>query len=37
MHFKKVKAIHEDDCRQGFGHVNLPGALACGCFKTVYR
>ena len=28
MHLKKVKAIHEDDCRRGFGHVNLPGALA---------
>ena len=28
MHLKKVRAIHEDDCRRGFGHVNLPGALA---------
>jgi integron integrase len=28
MHLKKVRAIHEDDCKRGFGHVNLPGALA---------
>ncbi len=26
-HLKKVRAIHENDCRRGFGHVNLPGAL----------
>jgi len=28
VHLKKVKALHEDDCKRGFGHVNLPGALA---------
>jgi integron integrase len=28
MQLKKVKAIHEKDCKDGFGHVNLPGALA---------
>jgi len=28
MHLKKVRAIHENDCSHGFGHVNLPGALA---------
>ena len=27
VHLKKVKALHEDDCKRGFGHVNLPGAL----------
>jgi len=27
-HLKRVRAIHENDCNRGFGHVNLPGALA---------
>jgi integron integrase len=28
MHLKKGRAVHENDCSQGFGRVNLPGALA---------
>ena len=28
MYLKKVRAIHEDDCKRVFGHVNLPGTLA---------
>ena len=27
-HMEKVRAVHENDCSRGFGHVNLPGALA---------
>ena len=27
-HLTRVRAVHENDCGRGFGHVNLPGALA---------
>jgi integron integrase len=27
-HLTRVRAVHENDCSRGFGHVNLPGALA---------
>ena len=28
LHLKRVRALHKEDCDRGFGHVNLPGALA---------
>jgi len=28
LQLERVRAIHENDCERGFGHVNLPGALA---------
>jgi len=28
MQLEKARAVHENDCERGFGHVNLPGALA---------
>lgn len=28
FHLKRVSVLHKQDCERGYGHVNLPGALA---------